>query len=271
MKRKGRKHQPKVGTQPERTTPSTQDRAGGAGEHGVGGRGAMFWIAIVVIVALVVGGRRRPRRCCSSALAPRPAPSGRSGAERAQWRRPSCSSLPSTSAGATSRSASVTTSPSRLTPALDDLAAPFLVRRDRLWERPGDQGGHPDPPVTHVAGAGSCTSGTSSGTSWATNTRSNSASAAAPAPSPWYRSTTVRASSRFASTGCELAVCSRRVTSSARSSDHRSRARSTAASARRAVTSACRTARAGDSAMPRSSRATSTSSARRRARRGAAW
>jgi hypothetical protein len=53
MKRKGRKHQPKVGTKPER------DYALHAGERavvanlGVSGRGWMFWTAIVLVVVLV--------------------------------------------------------------------------------------------------------------------------------------------------------------------------------------------------------------------------
>ena len=54
MKRKGRKHQPKVGTRPEREYALHEDQRAVAANMGVGGRGAMFWIAIVVIVALVV-------------------------------------------------------------------------------------------------------------------------------------------------------------------------------------------------------------------------
>ena len=54
MKRKGRKHQPKVGTKQERDYALHQDQRAVAANMGVSGKGAMFWIAIVVIVALVV-------------------------------------------------------------------------------------------------------------------------------------------------------------------------------------------------------------------------
>jgi len=54
MKRKGRKHQPKVGTRQERDYALHEDQRAVLGNMGVNGRGAMFWIAVVVIVALVV-------------------------------------------------------------------------------------------------------------------------------------------------------------------------------------------------------------------------
>jgi hypothetical protein len=54
MKRKGRKHQPKVGTKPERNYALHEDQRAVMGNMGVRGKGATFWIAIVVIVALVV-------------------------------------------------------------------------------------------------------------------------------------------------------------------------------------------------------------------------
>jgi hypothetical protein len=53
MKRKGRKHQPKVGTKQERDYALHEDQRAVLGNMGVGGKGAMFWIAIVVIVVLV--------------------------------------------------------------------------------------------------------------------------------------------------------------------------------------------------------------------------
>ena len=52
------------------------------------------------------------------------------------------------------------------------------------------------------------------------NTRSNSASAASPAPAPWYRSTTVRPSSRLAAFGCSSPLASCASTSSMRSGGH---------------------------------------------------
>jgi hypothetical protein len=54
MKRKGRKHQPKVGTKPEQDYALHEDQRAVMANMGVSGRGPMFWIAIVVIVALVV-------------------------------------------------------------------------------------------------------------------------------------------------------------------------------------------------------------------------
>jgi hypothetical protein len=54
MKRKGRKHQPKVGTRPERDYALHQGEHAVAANLGVSARGWMFWTAIVVVVALVV-------------------------------------------------------------------------------------------------------------------------------------------------------------------------------------------------------------------------
>jgi hypothetical protein len=53
MKRKGRKHQPKVGSGQERDYALHEDRRAVMANMGVTSRGPMFWIAIVVIVALV--------------------------------------------------------------------------------------------------------------------------------------------------------------------------------------------------------------------------
>ncbi|HXY94431.1 MAG TPA: hypothetical protein VEP49_18275 [Acidimicrobiia bacterium] len=54
MKRKGRKHQPKVGTKPERQYAMHQEQHAVATQMGVGGKGWLFWGAIVIIVALVL-------------------------------------------------------------------------------------------------------------------------------------------------------------------------------------------------------------------------
>ena len=54
MKRKGRKHQPKVGTKQERDYALHQDQRAVMANMGIRGRGATFWIAIVLVVALVV-------------------------------------------------------------------------------------------------------------------------------------------------------------------------------------------------------------------------
>lgn len=54
MKRKGRKHQPKVGTSQERNYALHQEQRAVAANMGVRGKGAAFWIAIVLIVAIVV-------------------------------------------------------------------------------------------------------------------------------------------------------------------------------------------------------------------------
>lgn len=53
MKRKGRKHQPKVGTRPEREYALHQSERAVAANMGVTGKGWMFWTAIIVIVAIV--------------------------------------------------------------------------------------------------------------------------------------------------------------------------------------------------------------------------
>jgi hypothetical protein len=54
MKRKGRKHQPKVGTKQERDYALHEDQRAVMANMGVRGKGAAFWIAIVLIVAIVV-------------------------------------------------------------------------------------------------------------------------------------------------------------------------------------------------------------------------
>ena len=52
MKRKGRKHQPKVGTQPERDYALHAGRAGrGRRTSASTARARLFWIAVVLIVA----------------------------------------------------------------------------------------------------------------------------------------------------------------------------------------------------------------------------
>jgi hypothetical protein len=56
MKRKGRKHQPKVGTKAERDYALHQGERAVAANMGVSGRGWMFWGAIAVIVLLVFAG-----------------------------------------------------------------------------------------------------------------------------------------------------------------------------------------------------------------------
>ncbi len=53
MKRKGRKHQPKVGSKQERDYALHEDQRAVMANMGISGRGPMFWIAIVVIIALV--------------------------------------------------------------------------------------------------------------------------------------------------------------------------------------------------------------------------
>lgn len=52
MKRKGRKHQPKVGTKPERDYALHQSEHAVMANMGVS-KGWMFWTAIVVVVVLV--------------------------------------------------------------------------------------------------------------------------------------------------------------------------------------------------------------------------
>ena len=54
MKRKGRKHQPKVGSRQERNYALHQEQRAVASNMGVRGKGAAFWIAIVLIMAIVV-------------------------------------------------------------------------------------------------------------------------------------------------------------------------------------------------------------------------
>jgi hypothetical protein len=53
MKRKGRKHQPKVGTKPEREYALHQEQRAVAANFGVQSKGWLFWTAIVVLVVLV--------------------------------------------------------------------------------------------------------------------------------------------------------------------------------------------------------------------------
>jgi hypothetical protein len=53
MKRKGRKHQPKVGTPRGREYALHQEQQAVVGNFGVGGRGWLFWTALIVIVAIV--------------------------------------------------------------------------------------------------------------------------------------------------------------------------------------------------------------------------
>jgi hypothetical protein len=53
MKRKGRKHQPKVGTRPEREYALHQEQRAVAANFGLEGKGWVFWTAIVVVVVLV--------------------------------------------------------------------------------------------------------------------------------------------------------------------------------------------------------------------------
>ena len=52
MKRKGRKHQPKVGTKPEREYALHEDQRAVIANFGVSGKGWVFWTAIVVVVVL---------------------------------------------------------------------------------------------------------------------------------------------------------------------------------------------------------------------------
>ncbi|MEX1008012.1 MAG: hypothetical protein WD271_09240 [Acidimicrobiia bacterium] len=55
MKRKGRKHQPKVGTKPERDYALHEDQRAVMANMGVSGKGWMFWGAVAVICLLVFG------------------------------------------------------------------------------------------------------------------------------------------------------------------------------------------------------------------------
>jgi hypothetical protein len=54
MKRKGRQHQPKVGTKPERDYALHQDERAVMANFGVSGKGWMFWAAVAGICLLVV-------------------------------------------------------------------------------------------------------------------------------------------------------------------------------------------------------------------------
>ena len=53
MKRKGRKHQPKVGTRPEREYALHQSEHAVGANMGLSGKGWLFWTAIGVVVVLV--------------------------------------------------------------------------------------------------------------------------------------------------------------------------------------------------------------------------
>ncbi len=53
MKRKGRKHQPKVGTKQEQQYALHKEQQAVVGNFGVSGKGWMFWTALIVIVAIV--------------------------------------------------------------------------------------------------------------------------------------------------------------------------------------------------------------------------
>ena len=53
MKRKARKHQPKVGTRPEREYALHHEQRAVAANFGLERKGRVFWTAIVVVVVLV--------------------------------------------------------------------------------------------------------------------------------------------------------------------------------------------------------------------------
>ena len=63
----------------------------------------------------------------------------------------------------------------------------------------------------HGVPLGNANSGMSLGAALSLCTRSNSASAASPAPAPWYRSTTVRPTSRLAAFGCSAPLARSRL------------------------------------------------------------
>jgi cytochrome b subunit of formate dehydrogenase len=56
MKRKGRKHLPKVGTPSERAYAVKHERADVAGNFGIHGKGWVFWTALIMIFALGIAG-----------------------------------------------------------------------------------------------------------------------------------------------------------------------------------------------------------------------
>ncbi len=128
MKRKGRKHQPKVGTKQERDYALHQDQRAVAANFGITRQGRD--VLDRDRRDHRAGGRRRgePRPVLLDSRRHR-GPGHLQARRRAQLRRPSWRSLPSTSAGATSRSASVTTSPSSLTPPCTILRRPSLFDR----------------------------------------------------------------------------------------------------------------------------------------------
>jgi hypothetical protein len=53
MKRKGRKHLPKVGTPQERDYALHKEQQAVVGNFGVGAKGWLFWTALLVIAAIV--------------------------------------------------------------------------------------------------------------------------------------------------------------------------------------------------------------------------
>jgi cytochrome b subunit of formate dehydrogenase len=56
MKRKGRKHQPKVGTPQERRYAQRESERDVAGNFGLKGKGWVFWTALIAIFALGIAG-----------------------------------------------------------------------------------------------------------------------------------------------------------------------------------------------------------------------
>lgn len=56
MKRKGRKHLPKVGTPQERRYAQHQAERDVAGNFGLRGKGWVFWTALVIIFAVGIAG-----------------------------------------------------------------------------------------------------------------------------------------------------------------------------------------------------------------------
>ena len=188
MKRKGRKHQPKVGTRPERDYALHQSEHAVMANMGVGSKGWLFWGAIAIVVMMVSS----PSSAWRSG--------SRSGAEACPVPAPELEQL-AVDVGRRHLQIGIgDLLPVEADAVLHDLAAPLLVRRHGLRERGATSVATRTLP-SRTSPAGIVTSGTSSGVSCATNTRSNSDSAAAPAPSPWYTSTTVRASSRFGVAG----------------------------------------------------------------------
>ena len=186
-------------------------------------------------------------------------------------RRPSCRSLPSTSAGATSSSASVTTSPSRLTPPCTILRRPSLFDVHRRREREGHEGGDPDAAVPHVVGrdlhVGDVVGylvGDEDAVELAFGRRARTVAVVQVDHRAGEQPLRVD--------GFSAPVASSRFTSLARASGQpvaRSKYCGISSSGSDISLPNCSVRRFGDAR--RSSRATSTSSARRRDRRAAAW